>query len=171
MYCPNCSSEASTDQKFCRLCGMELQPVAALIRGQSPMVKLQSHQEQSLEGKHRTMVFWGFLMMFGAVAVGVCLKLLGREGIRPFAGFTPYVNVIAVLTALFSMGLICYPFLQMVSGNTRSRRRLLPQSDPTVKLAPALLPTEQPSVIEKTTEFLEGHEAPIKVHDTTPQNS
>ena len=29
MYCPNCSSEATTEQKFCRSCGMELPAVAA----------------------------------------------------------------------------------------------------------------------------------------------
>jgi predicted amidophosphoribosyltransferase len=39
MSCPNCSAEASTEQKFCRFCGMELQAVAELINEQTPMVK------------------------------------------------------------------------------------------------------------------------------------
>jgi zinc-ribbon domain len=31
MYCPACGTEASTDQKFCRSCGMGLQMVFQLV--------------------------------------------------------------------------------------------------------------------------------------------
>lgn len=170
MYCPNCSAEASTEQKFCRLCGMELQPVAELLRDQSPMVKPQSHVERTFEARRRTMVIWGFIMMFGAVAVGVSLKLLGKEGIRPFAEFTPYVSVVAVLTALFSMGLMCYPFLQQTWTKPGSRKLAPPKPEATIKMRPELLSEEQPSITEQTTEFLEAAEARAKVRDTAPQN-
>ena len=170
MYCPNCSTEASAEQKFCRSCGMELQAVSELIRDQSPMVKSHSHQERTFAARQRAMLIWGFIITFGAAGVGASLKILAKESIHPAGEFTPYVTVIAVLAAFFGMGLMCYPFLQMNSGNTSSRRRPLPMSEPTIKLRPVLLPEEQPTVTEQTTELLEASEARINVRDTAPQN-
>jgi hypothetical protein len=170
MYCPNCSTEASTEQKFCRSCGMELQAVADLIRDQSPMVKPKSHQKPTFEARQRAMLIWGFIITFGAAAVGASLKILAKESIHPAGEFTPYVSVLAVVAAIFGMGLMCYPFLQMMSDNARSRRPPLPKPQPTIKLRSVLLPEEQPSVTDQTTEFLEEIEARINVRDTAPQN-
>lgn len=170
MYCPNCATEASAEQKFCRSCGMELLAVAELIRDQSPMVKPQSRQEPTFGTRQRAMLVWGFIITFGAAGVGASLKILAKESIHPAGEFTPYVSVIAVLAAFFGMGSMCYPFLQMMSGITRSRRPPLPKSEPTVKLRPLPLADEQPSVTEQTTEFLEEIDARIKVRDTAPQN-
>lgn len=170
MYCPNCSTEASADQKFCRSCGMELRAVADLIRDQSPMVQPQGRQETTLAARQRAMLIWGFIITFGAAGVGASLKILAKESIHPAGEFTPYVSVIALLAALFGMALMCYPFLQMMSDNARSRRPPLPKPDTTNKLSPVLLSAEQPSITEQTTEFLEASEARINVRDTAPQN-
>jgi len=102
--------------------------------------------------------------------VGASLKILAKESIHPAGEFTPYVTVIAVLAAFFGMGLMCYPFLQTMSSNTRSRRPPLPKPQSTIKLSPVLLPEEQPSVTEQTTGFLEASQAQINVRDTAPQN-
>jgi hypothetical protein len=170
MYCPNCSSEASTEQKFCRSCGMELQAVADLIRDQSPMVKPESPQQPTLESRQRAMLIWGLVTTLGAAAVGASLKILGREGIHPAGEFTPYVSVIAVVAAIFGMGLMCYPFLQQTWSKPSSRKPALPKPEPTMRLRPALLSEEQPSITEQTTEFLEASEARAKAPDTAPQN-
>lgn len=171
MYCPNCSAEASTEQKFCRSCGMELQAVAELIRDQTPMVKPESAQEPTFEARQRAMVIWGLIITLGAAAAGASLKILGKQSIHPAGEFTPYVSVIAVVAAIFGMGLMCYPFLRMTWGKPRSRRPALPKPkpEPTNKLRPALLSEEQPSITEQTTEFLEASEARAKVRDTAPQ--
>jgi len=170
MYCPNCSSEASTEQKFCRSCGMELQAVADLIRDQSPMVKPQSSEQPTFEARQRAMLIWGLIITFGAAAVGASLKILGKENIHPAGEFTPYVSVIAVVAAIFGMGLMCYPFLQQTWGKPGSRKPPLQKTEPTIKLRPALLSEEPPSVTEFTTEFLEASEARAKAPDTAPQN-
>ena len=164
MYCPNCSAEASTEQKFCRSCGMELQAVAGLIKDQSPMV--QPERAQKAAADFKAMVIWGFIIMFGAVAVGASLKILSKDNIHPLGEFTPYVSVIALIAAIFGMGLLCYPFLAQAWVKPPPRKPALDKPKPTIKL----LPEEQPSVTEQTTEFVEGSEARLNVRVTGPQN-
>lgn len=164
MYCPNCSAEASTEQKFCRSCGMELEAVAGLIHEQSPMVQPKRAGESTAHLK--AFVIWGLIIMFGAVAVGASLKILGKENIRPFGEFTPYVSVVALIAAFFGMGLLCYPFLAQAWVKQPSRKLARSGSASTIKL----LSDEQPSVTEQTTEFLEASEARAEVRVTGPQN-
>jgi hypothetical protein len=116
------------------------------------------------------MLIWGFIVTFGTLGVATGVKILAKDGIYPAGEFTPYLKVIAVLLAFFGMGLMCYPFLQTMSGKTRSRRLPLPKPAPTIKLKPGLLPEEQPSVTEQTTEFLAASDAGILVRDTAPQH-
>ena len=164
MYCPNCSAEASTDQKFCRSCGMELQAVAGLIKDQSPMV--QPDRARTPTANLKAMVSWGFILMFGAVAVGASLKFLSKENIQPLGAATPYVSVIALIAAFFGMALLCYPFLAQTWIKAPSGRPAVNRPKPTIKL----LPEEQPRVTEQTTEFLEGSEARLDARVTGPQN-
>lgn len=165
MYCPNCSTEASTEQKFCRSCGMELRAVAELIHDQSPEVKQLSCKDPAFQPRHRVMPIWGFIIMFAGVGVGVSLKVLGKEGIRPFGEFTPYLSVLMLLSALLGMGLMCFPFLQMSFGSARSRRQ---KSELTNGLRPAFLPEERTSITEQTTGLLETVDVRIAVRDTAP---
>lgn len=169
MYCPNCSTEASTGQKFCRSCGMELQAVAELISGQSDVAKPERPKGEFLNERQRAMLILGMIMTLGAVAVGSSLKILGKEHIQVAGDFTPYLMVIMLLTLFFGIGLMCYPLLQMMSGSARSRNAI-PKSEPTIKLKPEALPEHTPSVTEQTTEFLEATKAPINVRDTASQS-
>jgi len=116
------------------------------------------------------MLIWGLIMTFGAAAVGASLKILGKESIHPAGEFTPYLSVIAVVAAIFGMGLMCYPFLQLTRSKPKSRKPLLQKPEPTIKVRPALLSEEHPSVTEFTTEFLEASEVQAKAPDTAPQN-
>jgi hypothetical protein len=144
---------------------MELRGVAELIDDQSPMVKQASCQRKTFAVRQQATLMCGFIMMFVGVGVGVSLKVLGREGIRPVGEFTPYLSVIALLTALLGMGLMCFPFLPMMFGNSRSRRN---PSHPTNRLAPPQLAERLPTVTEQTTEFLERVDAHVSVADTAP---
>src|SRR5689334_6624323 len=129
MYCPNCSSEATTDQKFCRSCGMELQSVAALVQNQSHLVHPETIHRGGFQRGQRAMLFWGFVLFFSGAAVGATLKLLSKEGIRAAGEFTPLVNVVALIGAFLGMALMCYPFLQIVSLGGAKKKKL--RSDPT----------------------------------------
>jgi len=106
--------------------------------------------------------------MLLSVAVGSSVKILGKEHIQIAGDFTPYVMVLALLTTFLGMGLICYPFLQTMSGKLTSQNPAPPKSEPTVKLKPELLASEQPTVTEHTTEFLKPAAVEIKVRNTAP---
>lgn len=167
MYCPNCSIEASIEQKFCRACGMELQAVSELVRGDGPTQKPDRRDQSGFERRQRVMLICGFVTTFGAAAVGAALKLLGKENIRPAGEFTPYLTVLAVLAALFGMGLICFASLGLVSPRRRSKKQSS-NTEPIVGPQVEQLPDQSSSITEKTTEFLEGSELRIQVRDTTP---
>lgn len=166
MYCPNCSNEASTEQKFCRACGMELHAVAELISSQTGIAKPEKRKEVLLHGGQRARLLWGMILTFGGVAAGSSLKILGREHIHIAGDFTPYLMVLALMTTFFGMGLMCYAFM---SGNPRSKKPAA-RPETTIRLKPELLSEEQPAVTEHTTAFLESSEARIKVRDTAPHN-
>ena len=143
---------------------MELQAVAGLIKDQSPMVQPESAQKATVHLK--AMVTWGLIMTFGAAAVGASLKILSKDNIHPLGEFTPYVSVIAVIAAIFGMGLMCYPLLQQMWTNPKTRKPALQKPASTIKL----LSDEQPSVTEQTTEFLQASEARVEARVTGPQN-
>src|SRR5437868_753516 len=115
MFCPKCSAEASTDQKFCRGCGMELQPVALLVQNDDSSHKPACEHESRPAKRRRAMLIWGCVTMFVAVAVGASLKVLGKEGIRPAGEFTPYLSVLALLAVFFAMGMMCLALLENIS--------------------------------------------------------
>jgi len=143
---------------------MELESVAGLIKDQSPMV--QPDRARTPTANLKAMVSWGFILMFGAVAVGASLKFLSKENIQPLGAATPYVSVIALIAAFFGMALLCYPFLAQTWIKAPSGRPAVNRPKPTIKL----LPEEQPRVTEQTTEFLEGSEARLDARVTGPQN-
>ena len=168
MYCPNCSSEASPDQKFCRSCGMELQAVADLVGAQTNIGKPERPKDSFFHSRQRAMVVSGMILTFGGVAVGTSLKVLGKEHIQVAGDFTPYLMVIALLIFFFGMGLMCYPFLHMKSPHRRSSLPGSPKPEPTVRLEPKLLAEEPATVTEQTTDLLEGSPLIAEVRDTAP---
>ena len=167
MYCPNCAATAKTDQKFCRSCGMELHAVAQLVDAQTD-IKKPEPAKALFSARQRAMVIWGLILTLAAVFIGSSVKLLGKENIQVAGDFTPYLMVLNLLLVFLGMGLMCYPFLQMMSPNRRSSLPPSPKSQPTVGLKPTLLPEEPPSIVEKTTEFLEAAAIPRDALDTAP---
>lgn len=168
MYCPNCAAEASNDQKFCRLCGMELHAVAELVSAQTDIAKQQPAKETHLSGGQRAMVVWGMILTFIAVASGSSLKILSKEHIQVAGEFTPYLMVISLFLLCFGMGLMCYPYLHTFTPRRSSKPSRPSKSEPTVKLEALLLSEEPSSITEQTTEFLEASRLRASARDTAP---
>lgn len=168
MYCPNCSAEASSDQKFCRSCGLELLEVADLISRQTDIARPRTRKETSLDGR-RAMVLWGMILSLGALAAGSSFKILWNENVRIAGDFTPYLLPITLLFLFLGFGLMCYPFLRSIAPRAKPGDPLSPKPERTSELTDPLapeLPPIQASVTEQTTKFLEESEARIPVRNT-----
>jgi len=150
---------------------MELQAVSELMGRQAQMPDTDRQPHTGFTPRQRAMLLWGFIIMFGAVGLGVTLKILAKDDIHPAGQFTPYLSVIGVLLALFGMAVMCFPFLQMMSPGRRSRVERSQESEPTSRLQRDALTAEPPSVVERTTEILDPAEASAQVRDTTPQGT
>jgi hypothetical protein len=82
MYCPNCGNQTSTDQKFCRACGLGLEKIALSLGEQLP-----ARMDQSLIARQERLekLGLGALSVFGLGVLGFLLyavaqKLLASQG-------------------------------------------------------------------------------------------
>ena len=173
MYCPNCSAEASSEQKFCRSCGLELLEVAGLISRQTDIARPGTRKETSPDGRRRAMLLAGMILTLVSVAAGSSFKILWNENVRIAGDFTPYLLPITLLLLFFGVGLMCYPLFRKMTPSTRPDHPLSSKPERTTEQTSELtdeltpeLPPIQASVTEQTTKFLEESEARIPVSGT-----
>src|SRR5215831_4394764 len=79
MHCPNCGNQSELDQKFCRTCGFNLEPVGKLIQTSS-----DEHNEAKLDRAERekriirrmvSWMMWGLLVLL----IGVVLSVVNKQ--------------------------------------------------------------------------------------------
>jgi hypothetical protein len=147
---------------------MELTKVAELIRGQSDLDKRDA-AVTVFQRRHRTMLILGMVLMLAAVLFGSSLKILSKENIQIAGEFTPYLMVVNLLLLCIGIGLICFPFLLMMTNSPRAGKPVSNRTEGTLKLDPQLLSDEPASVTEQTTEFLQSSEAGVTARTAAPQ--
>ena len=157
MYCPNCGNKNSTDQKFCRSCGLSLEKSAQSLAEQlpSPAVKSLEERREKLErlGVASLSVFG--LGIFGFLFYGIFIKLLPIYG--------ALIAVLAVLGTAIFIGSALVSVILFAKANELKEASAKPRigSGTPAKLpdvTTAELPdsVEQPvlSVTERTTNLL-----------------
>lgn len=157
MYCPNCGNKSSTEQKFCRSCGLGLEKVTQTLVEQSPM-KLS----ESLEAQKDRLEKWGVaaLSVFGLGFLGILLygivyKLMLTQG-KVTTGLALLGLMIMLGCGLLSV--ILFAKAKEVEEAKTKRRLPVPEDVAEKGTTKELLPEgrlEQiPSVTEGTTELL-----------------
>ena len=158
MHCPNCGTQTSIDQKFCRSCGMSLTVVAeAIVAHQVASDSDTSSVENEKRALRRTRfgLFWGIVILFiGAGVLSVNQKffqndlgwLLGL--ILVLAG-----TIISASTVIFSTG-----------QQPNEPRKAIGTKRPTnveggIQTLREGLPAPPPSITEQTTSRLESEAA------------
>jgi zinc ribbon protein len=154
MFCPNCGTKISIEQKFCRSCGLGLEKVAETLADQLP-VKLNESLEQRKNKLERLGV--AALSTFGVGLLGIFLysiadKLLVQGKVLAALG------LIAALIILACGVLSVILFAKAKDVEEEAKKQRIPVSgkpiDTTGKLSPDKHVDGVPSVAEGTTELL-----------------
>lgn len=165
MYCPVCSTESSTDQKFCRSCGADLQIVLQALNGQLRPLQPEDQieeQKKKLFRKGGLITWWGFMLTFTLVVVSVAMGSLGSDLQSFFILLSPIGTPVLVL----GVAMMIYARFLLKAPRERKTTIPLPESS-----TPASLPGPVASVVESTTELLESSQARMRGRDTAPQNN
>lgn len=157
MYCPNCGNKSSTDQRFCRSCGLGLEKVAQTLVEQLP-----TNLDENLDAQKNRLEQWGVaaLSVFGLgvlslLLYGIVYKLMITQG-KVMAGLALLGLVVMVACGLLSV--VLFAKANEV-GEAKLKRQITQAEGPTKsETTRDLLPEgrlEQiPSVTEHTTELL-----------------
>lgn len=165
MYCPVCATESSTDQKFCRHCGADLQIVLQALNGKTRPLQPEDEikeRKKKLFRKGGLMAWWGFMTAFTFSIIGVAMNNIdGNLG-----------NVFMLLSAIgnpiFLMGVVMMIYAKFFLKVPDEQKATTSLHEPPIV---ASLPGPVLSVTENTTELLETSSARMRRRDTAPQNN
>ena len=157
MYCPRCGALNSTDQRFCRKCGMNLETAARSVieqfpDGNDPGLVLR---ERRIE-KFGQIAFGGFVcvLVFGVLAM--FYVILDR---MVFSGDKPVFGVLLMAFILFAVLTLAYVILREDLKDKRKKAGVISPAPPQVPAITARLIEEKefepiPTVTENTTDLL-----------------
>ncbi len=163
MYCPSCGKPASTEQKFCRACGFDLQAMSQMLAGQPSKTlpdnttEASAAPEQSPRRKH---LRWGFLVFWLGIMVGVFFTIIGdalQNLDHQVGNMVEDLGALGGMICVGGIGLMIYSlFLPKTLPPVQSLQfPALPQADSTAKMNAERRPEAVPSVTEHTTIKLE----------------
>ena len=156
MYCPNCGNQTSTEQNFCRSCGLSLEKIAESLAEQLPS-QLDANQQNQKERIEKQGVI--ALSIFAAGILGLLLYLVVYKVIFIQGRTLEGLGILAFL-ALISSGLVSvYLFAKANEIGQKNKNRQINSSDealspPTSKLLREGYFEPMPTVTERTTDLL-----------------
>jgi hypothetical protein len=155
MYCPNCGKQTSTEQKFCRACGLGLETIAQSLGEQLP-----ARMDQSLVARKERLekLGVGALSVFGLGVLGFLLYAVGQK--LSAQGSLLAVLAMVGLVIMLGCGLLSVILFARAKelGEQANKRQLQPNEIETGGSTRELLPEGRfepiPTVTERTTELL-----------------
>jgi|KBSMisStaDraftv2_1062788.scaffolds.fasta_scaffold14325_3 hypothetical protein len=165
MYCPNCASENSEEQRFCRTCGLHLQTISQVVSHQIRSIqKTDSAIKAFCEPKNiwqNPLLYGFFLVLMGLLVVTIGKKIIGEQ-------------LIADIGTLISLSGIAVFILKGVFLVQRSQRS--GSTEPTPDFTRADTTTELPHLIEakeppSVTEFTTRNFDPVYVERHNAESS
>lgn len=160
MFCPNCGAKTSTEQKFCRACGLGLEKIALSLTEQLPA---RPDDENLISQKERLeRLGMAALSVFGAGVLGILLWIVVY---RMMIVQGKVINGFALigLAILFGSGLLAVIlFAKAKEADETASKRKVQKSEAVIPATPTkeLLtegnfePVPVSSVTDRTTELL-----------------
>jgi len=168
MHCPNCGTQAASEQKFCRSCGFDLKPVSQLVTGQTVegvndnMPTLRMMLVRALKTLLGTLAFAAILLLLMYFSGALDVSRLGFKELMII-----FWSLLFYLVLVFGGGLALAILLkQLHAKNPAPQANKLPEAPPaSVGQTTDKLLAESPlepvsSITEQTTRALEEARKP-----------
>jgi hypothetical protein len=160
MYCPSCGIQTSSDQKYCRSCGMDLQMISQAVGEHLGQIIEESKARQRKLERWGTVTGLIGVSMLALLLIGflICLAVSKVAGISidafGFDSFAPVVGAIGLCLTISGAGLAGYPSIRKELGKLRPAK-LTGKAQTTAELLEANKGEQAPSITERTTNLLE----------------
>lgn len=156
MYCPNCGTNTSSDQKFCRACGLGLEKIALSLGEQLP-----ARRDESLQMRKERLeqLGVGALSVFGLGILGFLVYAVAQKLLATQGSLLAILAIIG-LVVMLGCGLLSVILFARAKelGEEANRRQLQPDTNANSSSTKELLPEgtfePAPTITERTTDLL-----------------
>jgi hypothetical protein len=155
MHCPNCGSDASEDQRFCRSCGLGLEDFSRLLTEKLLSENLPA-APRAVAARNRALQRLGFFLLVGAGAIlvgGVFWGIISEIIISKGEVLGGLLFLIFILAIVIGGLLVTYSSSREQPSGADGRQ--LKGANTAPELASGATPSLQMSVTERTTELIE----------------
>lgn len=161
IHCPSCGHESALEQKFCRKCGFNLEPVSELVVA-APGRDAKSDAKESdrvILGRMYRWMMWGFLVLL----IGLVLLVTGKAFDVP-----KFISPLAAFLLVGGTATVTYGVLAALRDGIASPKKLAQpahdggelSSASTSELPNSRIPIALPSVTERTTQLIDENAKP-----------
>ena len=159
MHCPNCGDESSLEQKFCRKCGFNLEPIGKLfVRDDEPKdIELTKAERESLLVRHmfRWMSWGGIVLLLGVALLMINKTFILDRSVNLAAGFLLLTGTVLAGYGVFSA---IGRGTKLTLEKPREKPSELRSAETTNELTGASGPAPLTSITERTTQLIAADE-------------
>jgi hypothetical protein len=159
MFCPNCGNENSSEQRFCRLCGLRLEVISQAIQQELQASNIPVVRTSSLNIRSLLMTAWHygfFLLLLGGIIISIGKKVVGEQLIAD----------IGTIMSLIGLAFLVGRGMLLLNAQGFHPARNVPKAETTTKLNPLLEAKEAPPSV---TEFTTRHFDPVYAERKDPE--
>lgn len=161
IHCPSCGHESALEQKFCRKCGFNLEPVSELVAA-APGQEAKSEakeRDRAILGRMFRWMMWGCLVLL----IGLVLLVTGKAFDVP-----KFISPLAAFLLVGGTATVGYGVLAALRDGIASPKTIAQptrdwgelSSASTSELPDAGIPIALPSVTERTTQLIDENAKP-----------